>query len=80
MNTHILNNTIFTIRTKTDVLAVAVGIQKALYQLNNLDTLANVGVFFDTTEMSAFMFRGWATKINRLINDGIGWDGAQIAS
>lgn len=76
---HVLNTTTFTIRTESEVIATTVGISNALDIVRNLADRSGVGVFFDGTSMSAMFFTGWATKIDRLINHGIGWDGKKVA-
>jgi hypothetical protein len=80
MSAHTLNTSTYTIRTESDVLATVVGISTALTAVQELETRQSVAVFKDDEFlMSASHFSIWAKRMNRLLNEGIGWDGKATA-
>jgi hypothetical protein len=80
---HTYNTSMFTIRTRTEVIATVIGVAEAVKTVENLQDRSGVGVFMDGVqaelEMSANRFLIFGKKMDRLINHNIGWDGKKIA-
>lgn len=68
MNTHILNTSIFTIRTKQNVISEVTGIKNAIAEVEKLNNFNGVAVFFNEGSLNAKTFYAWAKNINKLIN------------
>jgi hypothetical protein len=76
---HEINTSAFVIRTETKVLKTVIGIENALRAIAKLDTIDHVGVFMeDKLSMSAVQFQAWGTRMHRLVNQNIGWDGKPV--
>ena len=68
MKTHILNETVYTIRTKVAVITTVTGIENAVNEVSKLENYKGVEVFFNDGNLGATLFVAWGKNIIKLIN------------
>ena len=78
--TNALNTNIYTIRTEQKLIAEVQGIEKAVEILSLIKNKRGVAVFMNGDFFQdATFFTAWATRMNRLVNGGLGWNGEAVA-